>query len=197
MDRGFQQTLPRDVKFPFLYRTKKIKSMRTLIQLALVLLVGILVYNYFYGTSEEKAQSREVFKKTGQTVGAAWNLLKSEKAKFDAGKYDNALDKLGGAYRAIRERAQYVDEKVLRRLDELETRKSRIEGELDAIEKIEENLQQTPAPTSKRPTRAERNEAEKTATKVAEQLRRKEALLRSLDSLMRDTDALLKDAQQE
>jgi hypothetical protein len=156
------------------------------------------VYNYFYGTNEEKAQSKEVFKKTGQTVAAAWNLLKTEKAKFDAGKYDNALDKVGSAYRAIRERAQYVDEKVLRRLDELETRKRRIEGELQAIEQTEQELQQAPqAPAKKTLTRAERKQLEQTAAMAAEQLRRKEALLRSLDSLMRDTDALLKEAQQE
>lgn len=190
--------MPKDVKFPFLYRIKKIKFMKSLIQLAFILIVGILVYNYFYGTHEEKEQSQEVFKKTGQTVVGAWNLLKAEKAKFDAGKYDNALDKVGTAYRAIRERAQYVDENVLRRLDELETRKRQIEGALEVVEQTERELQQdAPAPSGKQLTMAERRQMAEAAVKTAEQLRRKEALLRSMDSLLRDTDALLKDAQQE
>ncbi|MBK8969760.1 MAG: hypothetical protein R3D58_02175 [Saprospiraceae bacterium] len=153
---------------------------RSLIKLGLLLLAGILVYNYFFGTTEEKAQSKEVFKKTGDALGAAWNLLKSEKQKFDAGKYDKVLDQLGSAYKAIRDQAKNVDEKVLRRLDELERRKSALEQELGAIESGEKES-------------ATGNGA---AAKSADQQRRKESLQRQLDSLIRDTDALLKDAQQ-
>ena len=157
--------------------------MKSLLQFAVVLLVAILVYNYFYGTSEEKAQSKEVFVKSGQTVVAAWDLLKSEKAKFDAGKYDAALEKLGGAYRTIRQHAQHVDANLLRRLDELETRKRNIEGELQSIEQTDQELRETGA--ARQPAAA------------AEQLQRKAELLRSMESLVRDTDALLKAAGQE
>ena len=152
---------------------------RSLIKLGLILIAGILVYNYFFGTSEEKAQSKEVFKKTGDAVGAAWNLLKSEKQKFDSGKYDKVLDQLGNAYRAVRERAEYLDEKVIRRLDELEKRKSALQDQLDAIEKAD---QSPPAANQ--------------SSKSADQDRRKEQLQRQLDSLVKDTDALLKQAQE-
>jgi len=154
---------------------------RSLIKLGLILVAGILVYNYFFGTKEEKTQSKEVFKKTGDAIGAAWNLLKSEKEKFNSGKYDKVLDQLGNAYKAVRDRAQYVDEKVLKRLDELERRKSALEQELGAIESGDQA-----APSGKGAT----------AAKSADQQRRKEDLQRQLDSLIRDTDALLKEAQQ-
>ena len=161
---------------------------KTLIKLVLFLVVGILIYNFVFGNKEEKEQSKEVFKKTGAVVSSAWDLLKSERQKFDAGKYDKALDKLGGAYRAIREQAANVDKKVLTRLDDLEQRKAQLEEELDGIER--EDAAPPPAPkkgVAKTP--------EQTSSKTAEQDRRKEQLMRELDKLMSDTDQLLKQAQ--
>lgn len=163
---------------------------RSLIKLGLLLVAGILVYNYFFGTSEEKAQSKEVFKKTGDAVGAAWSLLKSEKQKFDTGKYDGVLDKLGDAYKAVRERAEYIDEKVIKRLDELERRKASLQKQLDTIEREE---QAPPPPAPKKGAKADPTQA----SKAADQARRKAELQRALDSLVRDTDNLLKEAQEE
>ena len=160
---------------------------RSLIKLGLILVAGILVYNYFFGTSEEKAQSKEVFKKTGDALGAAWNLLKTEKQKFDSGKYDTVLDQLGNAYRAVRERAEYVDEKVLQRLDDLERRKASLQKQLDAIEQEE----QAPAPAPKKGIKTDQTQT----SKAADQERRKAELQRALDSLVRDTETLLEQAQ--
>lgn len=162
---------------------------KTLIKLVLVLVVGILIYNFFFGTSQEKEQSREVFKKTGAVLNSTWDLLKSERAKFDAGKYDKALEKLGGAYREIREQAEYVDEKVLKRLDDLERRKAQLEKELDGIEKEDA----APAPT---PKKGVAKPSETQNMQNADQQRRKEELMRELDKLMSDTDKLLKEAQE-
>lgn len=161
---------------------------KTLIKLVLVLVVGILIYNFFFGNSQEKEQSREVFKKTGAVLNSTWDLLKSERAKFDAGKYDKALEKLGGAYRAIREQAEYVDDKVLKRLDDLEQRKAQLEEELEGIEKADA----TPAPAAKKGV-AKTPESQNLQN--ADQQRRKEELMRELDKLMSDTDQLLKEAQ--
>lgn len=162
----------------------------SLIKLGLFLVVGILIYNFVFGTSDEKAQSKEVFQKTGAAVSSAWNLLKSERQKFDAGKYDKALDQLGGAYREIRDKAQFVDEKVLRRLSDLEERKENLEKELEGIE---DTPPPAPAPkkgvTKPAPTPAQ-------SSKAADQQLKKEKLMKELDQLMNDTDQLLKQAQQ-
>ena len=167
---------------------------RSLLKLGLLLLAGILVYNYFFGTADEKEQSKEVFQKTGAAVKSAWSLLKSERQKFDAGKYDKALDQLGGAYREIRDQARFVDEKVLRRLDDLEARKARLEGELEGIEQ-EEQTAATPPPAPKKGVKAPAPTTQD--AKKAEQQKRKEQLMKELDDLMKDTDQLLEQAQQK
>jgi hypothetical protein len=165
---------------------------RSLLKLALVLVAGILVYNYFFGTSAEKEQSKEVFRKTGAAVGAAWDLLKSEKEKFNAGKYDQALDKLGAAYREVRERAQYVDKNVLQRLDNLERRKADLEKELNSIEQEDSKSAAPPASGKKTLTKPTPEQQ----SKAADQQRRKEELMRELDKLMNDTDDMLRQAQE-
>lgn len=166
----------------------------SLFKLGFLLLVGILVYNFFFGTSSEKETSRKIFGQTRDVIASVAGLIKDEKAKFDAGKYDAALEKLGGAYRAIRERAEYVDEKVLSRLDELERRKAQLEEELDTIE---QNEGVTPAPAPKKGAKPDPNAAEQTAAKAADQQRRKVQLQRQLDSLLKDSERLLREAQEE
>lgn len=167
---------------------------RSLFKLAVVAIVAILVYNYFFGTSEEKENSRKVFGQMRGVVVSVADLVKSERAKFDAGKYDAALEKLGGAYRAVREQAQHVDGKVLKRLDELEKRKSALEQELDSIQAGDE---QTAVPaTGKRGAKPDPKAEQAKAAKSADQQRRKEALQKELEALLRDSDSLLQDAQQ-
>ncbi|HNM26497.1 MAG TPA: hypothetical protein PKL15_13740, partial [Saprospiraceae bacterium] len=64
---------------------------RSLIKIGLVLIVAILVYNRFFGTSAEKEQSKKIFGEMRDVVVSVGQLVKSEKTKFDAGKYDGAL----------------------------------------------------------------------------------------------------------
>lgn len=161
---------------------------RSLLKLAALLIAGILVYNYFFGTDEEKESSRKVFGQIKGVVVSVGQLVSSEKDKFDAGKYDAALDKLGGVYKAVRTQASKLDDKVLQRLDSLESRKSELQEELHSIE-MEEKENQTPVGKKKDP-RAEQAKAEK----AAEQLRRKASLLRELESLIRDSETLLDEA---
>lgn len=158
---------------------------------------AILVYNYFFGTREEKAQSKEVFKKTGETLGAAWSLLRAEKTKFDAGKYDGVMDKLGGAYETVRAKAKYVDENVLQRVDELERRKQALEEELRAIQAEEKMTTQEPPPAPKKGVKTDSKTPQTyTTSKAADLQRRKEQLQREMEKLVTDTDKLLEKAQQ-
>jgi len=162
---------------------------RSLLKLAALLIAGILVYNYFFGTNEEQENSRKVFGQIRGVVTSVGQLVRSEKDKFDAGKYDAALDKLGGVYKAVRTQAQHVDEKVIKRLDELENRKEDLEQELNAIEAGDQQAAKEPTLKKKDP-KAEKDKA----TKAADQIRRKGELLQELDQLIRDSDTLLQDA---
>jgi hypothetical protein len=106
--------------------------MRSLIKLGLILVAGILVYNYFFGDETEKAQSREIFEKVGDLGRAGINLLKSEKNKFDDGKYDDALDKIGGLFDKVRSKAEDLnDSELLRDISRLEEKRQELKERVD------------------------------------------------------------------
>ena len=147
----------------------------TLVKFGAILVIGILLYNYFFGDSAEKAQSKEIFGEMRDVVVSVGGLLKSEKAKYDAGKYDEALDKLGDAYVAIRKQAAVLDKEVMQELDDLEKRQKTLQKELDAIESAEG----------------------KSGTDSAEQAARKQDLQKEMEALLRDTDKLIREAQEK
>jgi hypothetical protein len=68
---------------------------RKIISTLVVLVIGILVYNYFFGTTEEKQQAKDIGGKVAEVVGVGADLLKTEYQKFKDGKYDKALDNIG------------------------------------------------------------------------------------------------------
>ena len=70
---------------------------KSILKLAVFLVIGILGYNYFFGSPEEKAQSKEIINKAVDVGKAGVGLLKEEVNKFKSGKYDNALNKIGDA----------------------------------------------------------------------------------------------------
>lgn len=145
-----------------------------------VLVVGIFAYNYFFGTTEEKAQSTKAFGHMKEVAVSVGELAKSEKERFDAGKYDAALDKLGAAYKKLREGAQKLDAGPLRRINELEKRKRGLKKELDSIQDAD--------------TRVDAS-SDKSRAQAAEQERRKADLRGKAEQLTQDSDALLKAAQ--
>ena len=56
---------------------------RFLITTAFFLVIGLLGYNYIFGTTEEKEQAQEIFNKGAEVVGAGAGLLKSEYQKYE------------------------------------------------------------------------------------------------------------------
>ncbi len=167
---------------------------RFVLKIGALLVAGILIYNYFFGTDPEKEQSRKIFGQLKGVVVSVSDLVKSEKQKFDAGKYDAALEKLGGAYKLIRDQAQHLDASMLTRLDELEQRKAALQGELDSIEQED---QTAAAPAPKKGLRADSKAEKAKAEKAADQQRRKEELQRELEQLFKDSEALLQQAQEQ
>lgn len=167
---------------------------RFILKIGMMLVAGILIYNFFFGTNEEKEQSRKIFGQLKDVVVSVSHLVKSEKQKYDAGKYDTALEKLGGAYQAVRKQAQHLDANLLKRLDELEQRKASLKAELDSIEQGERELSAAPAP--KKGIRADPKAEKAKADKEADQQRRKEALQRELEQLFKDSETLLQQAQE-
>lgn len=124
---------------------------KLLFRLVFVLVVGILVYNYFLGTPEEKETSRTIFQGVKQLSKATWTLLKSEKAKLDAGKYDTALDKIDTLFGQLKTRArENQDKSALAKLQTLDQQRIELEGRLETLNRAKALADQGRALSSKR-----------------------------------------------
>jgi hypothetical protein len=105
--------------------------MRSLIKLGLLIVVGLLVYNYFWGTPDEKEQSQRIVTKARELGGEAWQLLRSEREKLREGKYDGALDQLEELYSGLRDQAERLqDSEALTELQRLNQRRKELEERL-------------------------------------------------------------------
>ena len=159
---------------------------KSIVKLALVLIVGILVYNNFFGTSEEKAQAKEVFSSVKGVVKSVAGIVRSEKDKFDAGKYDKVMEKLGGAYSKVREQAAFLDDKELKRLSDLEERKKALEAELSDLDQEEKEDAKTLVRDKDEST---------TSAKAASKKDRQAKLQREMEKLLQESEKLLQDAE--
>lgn len=146
---------------------------RSLLKLGLLLVAGILVYNYFFGTVEEKEQSKEIFGKVRDVGKDAWALLRTEKDKFDDGKYDGAVDKVGTTVESLgdllgklNKTAQDLnDSGALDQLSELQAKQRQLQAELAA----------------ETPESYDAAEQERVKNEVQDLLRETEALMRDME----------------
>ena len=99
-----------------------------------VLLVAFFVgYNYFFGTAAEKQNAQKIVSQVTGLGADVINLLVSEKDKFDEGKYDQALDKIGLAISSLKDlAADAVDggQAWLDKLQDLEQQQDQLEKQL-------------------------------------------------------------------
>lgn len=112
---------------------------KALFKLLVLLVIGILIYNYFLGTPQEKKGVEKIVKEFKEFGGSVADLLKSEKEKFDKGKYDDALDKIGNTLKDLKESIQGKGEQYSNDIDELIKKKEQLSEELQKLEKNAEN----------------------------------------------------------
>lgn len=102
--------------------------MRTLIKLVLIVVVVLVGYNYFYGTSEEKSESQEIVDKVKDLGKSIGSLLKNEKNKFDEGKFDNLFDNLGSVFKKLEDKIDGQDDASKGVLEDLKQKKNNLEN---------------------------------------------------------------------
>jgi basic membrane lipoprotein Med (substrate-binding protein (PBP1-ABC) superfamily) len=106
---------------------------KSALKLLVILVVGILIYNLFLGTEEEKTGAKKIVGEMKDVGVAVKDLLKAEKEKFDKGKYDKAIDKIGGMLSNLKRNAKDFDERYVQRIEELERKRQTLKDELDAV----------------------------------------------------------------
>lgn len=77
--------------------------MRFLLRLALLLLIGLVAYNYFFGDESEREESTQVIESVRQLGSSVVDLVVSEKERISAGKYSEVMDKAGNSIGMMRE----------------------------------------------------------------------------------------------
>lgn len=97
--------------------------MRSTIKLLLLAIIGLISYNYFYGNEQEKARSQRVINEANDVFLSIKDLVVSEKEKFDAGKYDKALEKINYALQDVKEKSEDIGTELKDRLAKLEAEK--------------------------------------------------------------------------
>ena len=85
---------------------------KSVVKLGLLLLVGVIAYNYFLGSPEEKEQARDIVGKTVDIGKAGVGILKEEYQKFRDGKYDKALDKVGNLLKDAKQKGGAIVEDI-------------------------------------------------------------------------------------
>lgn len=100
--------------------------MGRLVSLGLMLLVGVLVYNYFLGDEAEKQQSKEVFQKTRELGKSIKELYQAEKqSHYDEGKYNRILDPI----KKVIKNDEELNEKYRPQVDEIDELQEKISDE--------------------------------------------------------------------
>ena len=103
------------------------------IPLALMLAVFLVGYNYYWGNADEKEKSQQIIAKFTDLGSDVVGLLQSEKQKYDAGKFDDALAKISERIAFLKEQVNSTTSGGKEFLDQLETldqQKQAIEAQL-------------------------------------------------------------------
>ncbi len=122
--------------------------MGRLVSLALMLLAGILVYNYFFGSETEKEQSKKVFQITKDLGKQIKEVVKSEKDSYNDGKYKSIVDKIRG---------------VIKSDDELSDKYS---SQLDEIQEVQDKLELVQRKKERKSTKYDKDEEEELEKKL-------------------------------
>lgn len=111
--------------------------MRSIINIVLIVLVAVVGYNYFFGSTEEKTASKEIVsqvKDLGKSIGG---LITSEKERIEEGKYDSVFDKIEDIFNMLESQLDSGDAKDNEELKELEKNKKELEEEVKNAEEQE------------------------------------------------------------
>lgn len=107
-----------------------------IIKLGILVVIGLVGYNYFLGTPEEKEKSKEIIGKVTDIGKAGVGLIKEEVAKFKEGKYDRALDKIANGLQSAKEQIQDKGGQLMDSIESWEDKKEAWSKERDRLKDL-------------------------------------------------------------
>ncbi len=110
--------------------------MKNLLYLIFVGVVIWVVYATFFGNSDDKAMRDRLFKGLSETGSAITDILQSQKGRYNAGEYDQALDKLSAVIEQLKKAEGGTGEKAAE-VARLEKQKAELESLIATYEQSE------------------------------------------------------------
>jgi peptidoglycan hydrolase CwlO-like protein len=101
---------------------------RSLIKWALIALIAIIAYNYFFGNEQEKQQSQSIIEGVGDIGVAAYHLIQDEIQKAKDGKYDEVVQKIQSAIDELRGQGKDSSDELDQLQKELDAAKEKIKS---------------------------------------------------------------------
>src|SRR5690625_6433924 len=83
--------------------------MRTIFRWALMLVVLIVGYNYFFGDSHEKTESQEIIDKVKDLGESLFGFVVNEKERMEQGKYEGLFDQVENLFDLIKSQLESAD----------------------------------------------------------------------------------------
>ena len=107
---------------------------KSILKIAVLLIVGILVYNYFYGDEAEKATSQKVFNEIKDVGVAVKDFVKDEHQRIKDGKYDKVLSKIEDTLTGLEAKVKNMDKETVEEYKDLRKESKKLEEELKSKE---------------------------------------------------------------
>lgn len=107
---------------------------KSILKIAVLLIVGILVYNYFYGDEAEKATSQKVFNEIKDVGVAVKDFVKDEHQRIKDGKYDKVLSKIEDTLTGLEAKVKNMDKETVEEYKNLRKESRKLEEELKSKE---------------------------------------------------------------
>jgi len=107
-----------------------------ILKLGILVFIGLVVYNYFLGTPEEKAKSKDIIGKVSDIGKAGVGLIKEEVVKFQEGKYDRALDKIESGLMTAKEQLSDKGGQLMDNIESWEGKKEAWSKERDRLKEL-------------------------------------------------------------
>jgi uncharacterized coiled-coil DUF342 family protein len=169
--------------------------LRSLLKWGALLIIGVLVYNRYFGTAEEKERSKKIGNQTRVLFQDVRDVVRDEREKFNEGKYDKAISKVKNVIGKVRETAN-DNKDILDELEGLDQKRKDIEARLEKIKSMPDDVPATydklteKGGSSTKPMPKITNPKSKTTTKTLTKAEEQQKLETEMDDLVKDMNEL-------